>query len=327
MSTPTNLVPTIEPTALPSTPANEWAESTRGILDAHQKPSTPLDTPDENPIPGSFPAERAPEPRSEETVLEKAKATVPEEDQVQRAITNAGQAAKGYLPPSVAAYLPSAESTGSDLDLTPPRPPFAADTLSNLSTEAQAGSMDSTSTLSGASARDNASTLVHTGAPGSPHPVAPLHLPTLGRDSPSRFVEDLGTPPAVASPEPISLASVSASEVASPEPISSSEPSEGVPAPPNSAATTLDSEADIGAGSPDVVAPPAPRGVIAPHGSAALNSSALKDNVPSGDDGDADADGEVDGDAAGEPTEERKKPKLVQRLKEKMGVGHTSAST
>ncbi|KAJ7186034.1 hypothetical protein C8R46DRAFT_1343126 [Mycena filopes] len=322
MSTPTtNLVPTIESTALPSTPANEWAESTRGILDAHQKPSTPLDTPDENPIPGSFPAERAPEPRSEETVLEKAKAAVPEEDQVQRAITNAGQAAKAYLPPSVAAYLPSAESTGSDLDLTPPRPPFAADALSNLSTEAQAGSMDSTSTLSGApSARDNASTLVHTGAPGSPHPVAPLHLPTLGRDSPSRFVEDLGTPPAVASPEPISLASVSASEVASPEPISSSEPSEGVPAPPNSAATTLDF--DVGVGSPDVVAPPAPHGVIAPHGSAALNSTALKDNVPSGD-VDADA-GDVDGDGDGA---ERKKPKLVQRLKEKMGVGHASAST
>lgn len=183
--------------------------------------------------------------------------------------------------------------------------------------------MDSTSTLSAAtSARDNASTLVHTGAPGSPHPVAPLHLPTLGRDSPSRFVEDLGTPPAVASPEPISLASVSASEVASPEPISSSEPSEGVPAPPNSAATTVDSEADIGAGSPDVVAPPAPHGVIAPHGSAALNSSALKDTVPSGD-VDGDADGNVGRDGEGE---ERKKPKLVQRLKEKMGVGHTSAS-
>ncbi|KAJ6550043.1 hypothetical protein B0H19DRAFT_1264908 [Mycena capillaripes] len=40
MTTAPNLVPTIESTALPQTPADEWAQSTNHILGAHPKPST-----------------------------------------------------------------------------------------------------------------------------------------------------------------------------------------------------------------------------------------------------------------------------------------------
>ncbi|KAJ6592899.1 hypothetical protein B0H19DRAFT_1088730, partial [Mycena capillaripes] len=75
------------------------------------------------------------------------------------------------------------------------------------------------------------------------------------------------------------------------------------------------------------------------QGSAALNSSRVADNVPTGDfdaptggvsqDADADAEGDADGDADEDAEEEqeggdndgKKKPKLIQRLKEKMHVG------
>jgi len=174
----TNLVPTIDSTTLPSTPASEWAKSTNNILDAH-KPSTPLDMPGPR-IPGSFPEENASEQDNGDALLDTAKAYLPAQDEVQRAMTNAGQTAKAYLPESVAAYFPSSES-----ELKPPRPPFVTDEtgsgLSNLSTEAQAGSLrpmaDSSSTLSltrpGTESR-NLSTTVHTGTSASPHPVAPL---------------------------------------------------------------------------------------------------------------------------------------------------------
>ncbi|KAJ7352147.1 hypothetical protein DFH08DRAFT_647085, partial [Mycena albidolilacea] len=98
--------PTIESTALPS-PTDEWAQSTHSVLDAH-KPTTPppLDTPGPR-FPGSFPhleelASGA--SRSGETLMDTAKTYLPAEDNVQRAITNAAQAAKAYLPSSVAGY-------------------------------------------------------------------------------------------------------------------------------------------------------------------------------------------------------------------------------
>jgi hypothetical protein len=101
-TTTPNLVPTIESTALPSTPADEWAESTHNMLAAH-KSSTPLEMPGP-PVPGAFPEEQAPE-RSGETLVDTAKLYLPAQDDVQRAMTNAGQAAKAYLPQSVASYL------------------------------------------------------------------------------------------------------------------------------------------------------------------------------------------------------------------------------
>ncbi|KAJ7046043.1 hypothetical protein C8F04DRAFT_338685 [Mycena alexandri] len=315
MTTTTNLVPTIESTVLPSTPTKEWATNTHDILNAHTKPGTPLEMPGP-PIPGSFPDEPAPE-RSDATILDTAKAKIPAEDQVQRAMTNAGQTAKTYLPQRVAAYLHS--------ELAPPRPPFAAEEsrLSNLSTEAQAGSLPPTD--SGLSTpRDgdstNLSTMVHTGTSGSPHPVAPLSLPSTPISSDSKFIENLVTPPTVASPEPISASSLSSGAGF----ISSSEASEGIPAPPNSKATTLDDYSDMSAG-PDVVPPPAPHGVIAP-GSAALNSSALKDNVPSAVEHEGQVPSGVEHEDEGDDeTNTGKKPKLVQRLKEKLHVGHTNA--
>ncbi|KAJ7764388.1 hypothetical protein B0H16DRAFT_444648 [Mycena metata] len=348
MTDTANLVPTIESTVLPSTPTNEWATDTNDVLNAHTKPATPLEMPGP-PIPGSFPDEPAPE-RSDATIVDTAKAHIPAEDQVQRAMTNAGQAAKAYLPQSVAAYFPSSTSSASlDSDLAPPRPPFAAgegSRLSNLSTEAQAGSMLSDPSTPREGDRDSAniSMMVHTGASGSPHPVAPLSdsLPSTPMSLPnpnsdSKFVENLVTPPTVASPDPVSLSSASAAGfVSSPDPmssssvsgdgfISSSEASEGIPAPPNSKATTLD-YSDMSAG-PDVVPPSAPHGVIAP-GSAVLNSSALKDNVPSGVEGTVPSGVEnesEDDEGADYATNTGKKPKLVQRLKEKLHVGHTSA--
>lgn len=105
MSNPLNLVPNIESTALPSTPASEWADSTNGVLAAHVT-STPLDPPGPD-VPGAFPGfdAEAPATNSEETMVDTAKAYLPAEADVQRAITNAGQTAKAYLPQGVAAYL------------------------------------------------------------------------------------------------------------------------------------------------------------------------------------------------------------------------------
>ncbi|KAJ6521013.1 hypothetical protein DFH09DRAFT_1373192 [Mycena vulgaris] len=74
-------------------------------------------------IPGSFPEEPA-AVRSGETLVATAKSYLPAQDNVQHAMTSAGQTAKAYLPQGFAAYLPSASSEPSS-DLTPPRPPFA----------------------------------------------------------------------------------------------------------------------------------------------------------------------------------------------------------
>ncbi|KAJ6459206.1 hypothetical protein DFH09DRAFT_876278, partial [Mycena vulgaris] len=81
---------------LPQTPADEWAQNTNGILDAHE-------TTTQN-VPGSFTEEHA-AARSGETLMATAKTYLPAQDDVQRAMTNAGQTAKAYLPQGVAAYL------------------------------------------------------------------------------------------------------------------------------------------------------------------------------------------------------------------------------
>ncbi|KAJ6554622.1 hypothetical protein B0H19DRAFT_1071987 [Mycena capillaripes] len=101
MTTPTqpqpNLVPTIESTAMPTTPADEWAQSTHSVLGVH-KPSTPVDMgPD---IPGSW-ADQPPAASGGGTLLDTAKGYLPAQDDVQRAMTNVAQAAKGYLPKGV----------------------------------------------------------------------------------------------------------------------------------------------------------------------------------------------------------------------------------
>ncbi|KAJ7269521.1 hypothetical protein C8J57DRAFT_1005488, partial [Mycena rebaudengoi] len=91
--------PNIESSALPATPAAEWADSTNGILGAHVT-STPLGTPGPR-IPGAYPET----PKGgDSTLLETAKGYMPAQADVQRAITNAGQTAKAYLPQGVASY-------------------------------------------------------------------------------------------------------------------------------------------------------------------------------------------------------------------------------
>ncbi|KAJ6517089.1 hypothetical protein DFH09DRAFT_250560, partial [Mycena vulgaris] len=172
-TTISNPVPSIDSTALLQTPADKGAQNTNSILEAHE-------TATQN-VPGSFAEEHA-AVRSGETLMATAKAYLPAQDDVQRVMTNAGQTAKAYLPQGVAAYLPPA-STGPSSDLTPPRPPFATPdrASTNLSTEAQAGSIGSPhlespspSVLSTPNADlDNLSTLVHTGGPASLHPVTP----------------------------------------------------------------------------------------------------------------------------------------------------------
>jgi hypothetical protein len=86
MTTTTNLFPTIESTA---TPADKWPSSTNA-----QKPQE------------MGPEELAPQQQnSESTLLDTAKTYLPGPDDVQHAMTSVGQAAKTYLPQSLAAYL------------------------------------------------------------------------------------------------------------------------------------------------------------------------------------------------------------------------------
>jgi hypothetical protein len=93
MTTTTNLFPTIESTA---TPADKWPSSTNAQKPQEMGP----------PFPGSLPEELAPQQQnSESTLLDTAKTYLPGSDDVQRAMTSVGQAAKTYLPQSVAAYL------------------------------------------------------------------------------------------------------------------------------------------------------------------------------------------------------------------------------
>ncbi|KAJ6520994.1 hypothetical protein DFH09DRAFT_1426335 [Mycena vulgaris] len=200
----------------------ERKRRTHGKNDGWSRPDRkPAQNPELNQIERQLTREHA-ATRSGEALVATAKSYLPAQDDVQRAMTNAGQTAKAYLPQGVAAYLPSASSEPSS-DLTPPRPPFATDdrASTNLSTEAQAGSigpphLDSPDL-------DNLSTLVHTGGPASLHPVTPLG---------SRFAENLVMPPGLASPPNLSHAAPPA-----------------IPPPPTS--TTTDTQR----AGPDVAAP------------------------------------------------------------------------
>ena len=116
-----NFVPVIPSTALPQTPASDWAESTNDVLGAHVT-RTPLGTPGPS-APGAFPDALAEEasyadaakeqtllatarqyfPAQEDVAgaLESAKTYLPGQDDVARAL----ESAKAYLPAGVAAYL------------------------------------------------------------------------------------------------------------------------------------------------------------------------------------------------------------------------------
>ncbi|KAJ7464097.1 hypothetical protein FB451DRAFT_1179936 [Mycena latifolia] len=271
MSTSTTANITRAPTidALPQTPADEWAERTNSMLGAQEG-----DTPGRD-MPGAFPQEPAREPAAAPAAPTRSGMPRPDDGQGGRKAYL--RACASTLPPAQLTFhaAAQADAVDLDLDLAPPRPPFAAHSAnrdsvnSNLSTEAQAGSigpprLDSESTLSAADTLDsvadsNLSTRVHTGGPASPHPVAPLPTPAPG----SRFAEALVTPPL----------------------------------PPHSQSA-----------GPDVAPPPAPHGVLEPP---------PRDTSTPTEEG---ADGTPSADATGQ-----RKPNLVQRLKEKMHVGHAQA--
>ncbi|KAJ7821457.1 hypothetical protein B0H14DRAFT_3733856 [Mycena olivaceomarginata] len=166
MATTRNLIPHT------ARPADEWASSTslNGVLNV-QKPTTLQDM--GSPFPGPFSEELVPQQQnSDSTLLDTAngKTYLPTPDDVQHAVTSVGQAAKTYLPPSLAAYLPSASflNLETDPDLAPPTLarnfPLRVDSLSSSSAAASASDADS----------GNLSTVVHTGSTASPHPVPPL---------------------------------------------------------------------------------------------------------------------------------------------------------
>ncbi|KAJ6540442.1 hypothetical protein B0H19DRAFT_1077848 [Mycena capillaripes] len=145
--------------------AKEWTDKINHTLDAH-KPSTPLD--------------------AKPPILEIGSGEAGKMQARVGAERTMFPASRTKVDPRAAAYLASFDSYSDKV--RPPRPPFATDDigsaqsgLSNLSTEAQAGSLrrlgagESSPTLGTTTqSTDNLSTIVHTGTPGSPHPVAPL---------------------------------------------------------------------------------------------------------------------------------------------------------
>ncbi|KAJ7618993.1 hypothetical protein B0H17DRAFT_1188654 [Mycena rosella] len=129
IASPMNLVPTIDSAALPSTPATEWAANTNDIL--FYSDGSAVQTPGPA-IPGAFPEElsTATGSNGEAHIL---KTYLAAEADVQRALTNAAQAAKVYLPQQVAEYfgvgsLPSkaplspgiSERSPADMDIVAP---------------------------------------------------------------------------------------------------------------------------------------------------------------------------------------------------------------
>ncbi|KAJ7748284.1 hypothetical protein DFH07DRAFT_962183 [Mycena maculata] len=291
-----------------ATPANEWAESTNSILGVHA-----TSTPNEGPaVPGSFPGESAPNTNANEISndLNGNGGTF-----VQRAMTSTGQAAKAYLPQSVAAYLPSSTSTGTEM--APPHPGFAtasnestrARAFSNLSTEAQAGSL----------------------ASPAPDSTGDLHTSTVRPIAGSKFSENLVTPPGML------LAGLSSPSVPS-APIPA-EPMSTARAGPDTAHRTPYGVLGSDSSSPLSYAlnssSPAPNGNYKPttdptyHPHSASLPATWDSLVPPEDNSAPDnftsnstADG---GDADRGGNKEPKKPKRMQRLKDKMHVGHSHA--
>ncbi|KAF8147027.1 hypothetical protein K438DRAFT_2027882 [Mycena galopus ATCC 62051] len=393
MATTTNLVPSIESTTLPATPAEKWASS----------PTTPQGM--GPPFPGSFPEELATQQQNgESTLLDTAKTYLPTQDDMQHAMTSVGQAAKTYLPQSVAAYLPSASSSSLETDpnLAPLRPPFLADlpvtddsALRTLSTEAQAGSLfpphvDSSLTLSTPSARDEVpqDSPTRTPLPALPSPAVFDDAPTATQTSINDHKSAFAPAPV---PPPLALPSASAVRASGfPLPRASSPSSsrpgsadskfvEGIPSPMPAPAAAEDASPPVPAntpavpgsihinpglgsanGGPDVIAPRAPQGRVegedAPLPLDVLPAlewaTALENTGPpvppktdsaeralpptpftAHDDLSADEDsgsGSGSGSDAGAGAaagmkQRRKKPKLLQRLKDKLHVGHAHA--
>ncbi|KAJ7462558.1 hypothetical protein FB451DRAFT_1495739 [Mycena latifolia] len=145
-------------------------------------------------------------------------------------MTSVGQAAKTYLPQSVAAYLPSASSSSleTDPDLAPPHPPFLPE-LRTLSTGAQAASLlpprvDFVATTSTSASLSDADpghlcTAVHTSS--AVPPLSPA-------DTDPNFEQGVPTPPATLAESPAQLSSSSLSLS------TQSAQSEGPPVPQNS---------------------------------------------------------------------------------------------
>ncbi|KAJ6517322.1 hypothetical protein C8R47DRAFT_1086985 [Mycena vitilis] len=221
----TNLVPAIGSAVVPTIPAD-----TKGSPDT-QKSTAPVDVGPN--VPESSTQE------SEDGELKEGGAVV--------------KPGKGSMPQNLADNIPSADG---EPQLTPPRPPFAP-VMSNLSTQAQAGSIyssASTATLNS----DNISTMVHTGGTHSPHPVRPLGESKVF-DSP-----DSPAASATASLRTISL-------------------NEGVPAPQNPRADEefASKVADTLLAADTAASLPAPVSAFSSLGSAALNSYRPEDNFPS----------------------------------------------
>ncbi|KAJ7463961.1 hypothetical protein FB451DRAFT_1042618 [Mycena latifolia] len=96
-----NLVPTIESTALPSTPATDWAANTHDVL-AHTDGSA-MQTPDPS-MPGAFPEDTS------STGELRVESYLPAEADVQSALTSVGQAAKAYVPRQISGYFGGASA-------------------------------------------------------------------------------------------------------------------------------------------------------------------------------------------------------------------------
>ncbi|KAJ7212464.1 hypothetical protein B0H12DRAFT_1156374 [Mycena haematopus] len=312
----TNVVPTIASSALPSSPANEWAENTNSILDAHQ-PSTP-----DPQCPGAFPGDA--DPAVQRTG--------------ERPTTHAEQPGKTYFP----VQQPRKRKPARPRRAPTPHPGRSTSTLGGISTIAHTGTAAS----------------LHPVSPlASPRPAPPSHLASAGandanavlpprRQTPpvlSKFVEGLTPPVQTGSPSPLSS---SASAAPAPArlhaPVESSGRSEGVPGPPNSLAT------GFAAGAPDVLAPPAPRGVFPSSSPPAPTARDFDDahnsahalppdthanthpNAHAGTGTDTDSDGtgtdpDTDASASADGTRKKKtktKVPLVQRLKDKIHIGH-----
>ncbi|KAJ7602800.1 hypothetical protein DFH06DRAFT_1152561 [Mycena polygramma] len=312
-----------------------------------QVPPTPDEIPPTPGVPGWFPDEPQSQAKEEEGaggpdegqegagggLVETAKSYSPGEEDVQRALTNAGQAAKGWLPTSVAAYFPSSEE--SSTATSDPSVTSETSTTSALTCDLVQGRKRPKKVKKG---RKATSTTVHTGGSDSPHPAAPL---ALGVNE-SRFIEALPSPPISIpiseSPAPGSFVATDSSSLPTgaiektdsmaqtgsaalnssrPEDNfpsdtpasfianSSPLPTTGPPPPPKDSHTSDSIHLSQGA------APPVPtKDAPSPPASSASESES----------GSEDEDDKEDGASGGK--KKRNKRKLLQRLKEKLHVGH-----
>ncbi|KAJ6516542.1 hypothetical protein C8R47DRAFT_1312984 [Mycena vitilis] len=181
-----NMVPAIASTALPSTPASEWAEGMNDILGSHVT-RTPVTTPGPA-VPGGFPAHLEPDPQP---VLSK-KDSVKEAGQGQGggqdgSLIETAQAylptlatAKAYLPQGVAAYLPSPEPLTSEASL-PPLPPSNASLAASSSSVSVPTSASASSTSTLPTTIDSHPTTTTAPAPDVDSPYFPRTAPSPDR--------------------------------------------------------------------------------------------------------------------------------------------------